>query len=366
MNPLLDLQKEGQSIWLDFITRGFIAEGKLKKLIDQDGLRGVTSNPTIFQKAFASGSDYDASIRTLAEKGLAAAAIFETLAIEDIQKACDEFKPVYDATKGRDGYVSIEVNPTLARDTKATLEEARHLYKAVHRPNVMIKIPGTVEGLSAIEQALSEGISINVTLIFSLERYQAVMDAWLSGLARLEKTGKSLASVASVASFFVSRVDVLIDAQLEKAKPADWEALKGKAAIANAQEAYTMFKNMQQSERYKELASKGAQVQRPLWASTSTKNPAYRDVIYVESLIGRDTVNTLPQPTVDAVRDHGQIKAALPADGKPVLAKLKAAGIDMAAVTRQLEEDGLKLFAESYKDLIQSLEKKKETLKAGV
>jgi len=366
MNPLLQLQKEGQSVWLDFITRGFINEGKLKHLIDEDGLRGVTSNPTIFQKAFAGSTDYDAAIRSLMEKGLSSAAIFETLAIEDIQQACDQFKAVYASTQGLDGYVSIEVNPHVARDAKATLAEARHLYQAVNRPNVMIKIPGTAECLSAIEQALGEGISINITLIFSLDRYQAVMDAWLAGLERLAKTGKPLAPVASVASFFVSRVDVLIDAQLEKSKPTGWEKLKGKAAIANAQEAYTMFEKMRAGPRFKALESKGAKVQRPLWASTSTKNPAYKDVIYVESLVGKDTVNTLPLATIDAFRDHGQAKKALPANGTEALQQLKNAGIEMAAVTRQLEEDGLKLFADSYDELIKSLDKKKEVLKAGV
>jgi transaldolase len=362
MNSLLQLQREGQSIWLDFITRGFIAQGKLKALITQDGLRGVTSNPTIFQKAFAGSTDYDAAIRRLAEKGLSSPAIFETLAIEDIQQACDAFRPVYDATQALDGYVSIEVNPHSARDGKATLEEARHLWRAVNRPNVMIKIPGTQEGLSAIEQAVGEGISINITLIFSLERYQAVMNAWLAGLERALKAGKPLAPIASVASFFVSRVDVLIDALLEKSNPAGWEALKGKAAIANAQEAYGMFEKMRATERFKALEAKGAKVQRPLWASTSTKNPAYRDVVYIESLVGQDTVNTVPLATIEAFRDHGIAKKALPASGAAVLRQLKDAGIDMAAVTKQLEEEGLKLFAESYDSLIKSLDQKKTAL----
>ena len=366
MNPLLALQKEGQSVWLDFITRSFIAQGKLKQLIDNDGLRGVTSNPTIFQKAFAGGADYDASIRALGQKGLDSSAVFETLAVEDIQKACDAFAGVYQATQGTDGFVSIEVNPHLARDTKGTLNEARRLHNAVNRPNVMVKIPATVEGLPAIQQALSEGISINVTLIFSLERYQQVMDAWLAGLEGAAKAGKPLAPIASVASFFVSRVDVLVDGQLEKRKPAGWESLRGKAAIANAQQAYAMFEKARASDRFKALAAKGAHSQRPLWASTSTKNPAYRDVLYVETLIGSETVNTLPLATIDAFRDHGQVRKALPtAEGAATLTALKAAGIDMGAVGKQLEDDGVKLFMASYDELIKSLEAKRDALKVG-
>jgi transaldolase len=366
MNPLLELQAAGQSIWLDFITRKFMAEGKLQKLISEDGLRGVTSNPTIFQKAISGGTEYDESINALIKKDVATPAIFEELAIADIQQACDLFRTVFDKTDGADGYVSLEVNPHLARDTQGTLAEARTLFKRVNRPNVMIKIPATQEGLPAIEQAIGEGININITLIFSLERYQAVMDAWLAGLEKLDKSGKPLQSVASVASFFVSRVDSLIDKQLADKKAA--EGLFGKAAIANATLAYQMFLKTTLGARFKALAAKGARVQRPLWASTSTKNPQYRDVIYVEELIGPDTVNTLPPATLDAYRDHGRTRVSLmenPAASVQALKELKAAGIDMDAVTKQLEDEGLKLFAESYDSLMKSLDEKKQALKVS-
>lgn len=381
---LRELEQLGQSLWLDFITRQFmapppmgggVAYGKLSKLITEDGLTGVTSNPTIFQKAITGGSEYDPAIQALLRQSKEAPAIFEALAVQDIQQACDLFKPVYDRTRGTDGYVSLEVNPHLARDTRGTLEEARRLFRRVARPNVMIKIPGTQEGLPAVEQALGEGINVNITLIFSLQRYQEVMDAWLAGLERLAKSGKPLAPVASVASFFVSRVDTLVDGLLEKRKPAGWESLLGQAAIANARLAYGMFLKMKGSPRFQALsarrlpASRQAHVQRPLWASTSTKNPKYRDVLYVEELIGPDTVNTLPLATVDAFRDHGQARQTLPGDlaqAERAIKDLAKAGIDMDPVTRQLEEEGLKLFADSYDSLIQSLEQRREALKTGV
>jgi len=282
----------------------------------------------------------------------------------------DEFRAVFDRTKGSDGFVSLEVSPLLARDTRKTLDEARRLFGAVNRPNVMIKIPGAQEGLPAIEQALGEGININITLIFSLKRYQEVMDAWLAGLERLVAKGsKPLSSVASVASFFVSRVDTLVDGLLEKQKPAGYESLLGKAAIANALLAYAMFLKMKSSARFQALASKGARVQRPLWASTSTKNPKYRDVIYVEELVGAETVNTLPLATIEAARDHARVRQALPGDtaaAEKVIQDLAKAGILMDPVTKKLEEDGLKLFSDSYDELIKSLEQKKETLKIGI
>jgi len=369
MNPLRDLEKQGQSIWLDFITRQFVADGHMQKLIDHDGLKGVTSNPTIFQKAFSAGKEYDAPISHLQAQGLSAERIFENIAIQDIQQSCDLFRPVYDQTRAGDGFVSLEVNPHLARDTQGTLAEARKLFDAVKRPNVMIKIPGTKEGLGAIEQALGEGININITLIFSLKRYQEVMDAWLAGLEKLAKAGPlsagrlPLAAVASVASFFVSRVDTLVDGLLEKKNRPE---LMGKAAIANARLAYQMFEKMKAGAPFKALGAKGAHIQRPLWASTSTKNPKYRDVLYVEELIGKETINTLPLSTVDAFRDHGRASATLPGDpgqAQKELDQLKQAGIDMDQVTKQLEDDGVKLFAESYDSLIKSLEAKKEALK---
>jgi len=369
MNPLRDLEKLGQSIWLDFITRQFIVDGHLKKLIENDGLKGVTSNPTIFQKAFSGGKEYDQPISQLQAQGLSAERIFETIAIQDIQQACDLFRPVYDRTHAGDGFVSLEVSPHLARDTQGTLAEARKLFDAVKRPNVMIKIPGTKEGLGAIEQALGDGININVTLIFSLKRYQEVMEAWLSGLEKLAKAASlpagrlPLAAVASVASFFVSRVDTLVDGLLEKKNRPE---LMGKAAIANARLAYQMFEKMKAGPRFQALAAKGVRVQRPLWASTSTKNPKYRDVLYVEELVGKETVDTLPLPTVDAFRDHGQAKAALPGDpaqAQKELDQLKAAGIEMDQVTQQLEDDGVRLFMESYDSLIKSLNEKKEALR---
>lgn len=375
MSSLHELQKYGQSIWLDFITRQFMAEGKLKKLIDEDGLSGVTSNPTIFQKAVTGGPAYDDTIRRGLAEDKPAGEIFEALAIEDIQNACDAFRPVYERTQGEDGYVSIEVNPHLARDTEGTQEEARRLWRSVNRPNVMVKIPGTKEGLPAIEQSLGEGININITLIFSLKRYEEVIEAWLKGLNRLASAGKPVSSVSSVASFFVSRVDSLVDKSLEEkiAKTGGEEKkilenLLGKAAIANAQEAYRIFEKTLAGPVYKALEMKGARVQRPLWASTSTKNPKYRDVVYVEQLIGKHTVNTLPLPTIDAFRDHGQARRTLPADPAAaalVLKGLSRVGIQMDQVTRQLEDEGIKLFTQSYDELIQSIEKKRDALKVA-
>jgi transaldolase len=365
MNPLIELHQAGQSIWLDFITRSYMTEGKLKKLIDSDGLSGVTSNPTIFQKAISTGTEYDASIQALIKQDKPTPVIFETLAIADIQQACDLFRPTWEKTQGNDGYVSLEVNPHLARDTKGTLEEARRLFKQVGRPNVMIKIPATQESLPAVEQAIGDGINVNVTLIFALERYQEVMDAWLAGLERLAAAGKSPKAIASVASFFVSRVDTLIDGLLEKKGHPE---LMGKAAIANAKLAYQMFLKVVLGARFKALAAKGARVQRPLWASTSTKNPNYRDVLYVEELIGPDTVNTLPPQTVDAFRDHGRIRQSLaenPQGSTQALARLADAGIDMKQVTKQLEDDGVRLFADSYDSLIASLEAKRKALKVA-
>jgi transaldolase len=296
------------------------------------------------------------------------------LAIEDVQMACDIFRPVYERTAGRDGFVSIEVSPRLARDTQGAQEEVRRLYRGVHRPNVMIKVPATKEGLPVIEKSLGEGININITLIFSLKRYEEVIEAWLSGLGRLAKQGKSLSSVASVASFFVSRVDALVDSLLEKeiAQAAGehkkaLESLRGKAAIANAQGAYRIFEKMIASPEFKALETQGAQVQRPLWASTSTKNPTYRDVLYVEELIGKRTVNTLPLATIDHFRDHGVVAEKLPADAvetESTMQRLAQAGIHMDQVTDQLEKNGIELFSKSYDELIGSIRQKRQALTA--
>jgi transaldolase len=332
MNPLIELQKFGQSVWLDFITRRFIAEGKLQRLIAEDGLRGVTSNPTIFQKAIIGGTEYDAAIRRLLDEKKTPAAVFEAIAIEDVQQACDVLLPVYKTTNGSDGFVSIEVSPGVARDTEATLDEVRRLHRGVNRPNVMVKIPGTKEGIPAIEQGLSEGININITLIFSLKRYQEVIDAWLAGIGRLAAKGGDIGSISSVASFFVSRVDAMVDSQLEKKISAasgdqkkELEALLGKAAIGNARQAYGIFQRAIGGAPFKTLKEKGARVQRPLWASTSTKNPQYRDVYYVEELIGEQTVNTLPLQTIEAFRDHGRVRKSIdenPAESAEMLQRL--------------------------------------------
>lgn len=374
MNPLLELQRQGQSVWLDFITRGFMNEGKLQKLM-ADGLSGVTSNPTIFQKAITEGTQYDQSIRRYLDEGRTAADTFEAVAVEDIQRACDILRPVYDRTNGNDGFVSLEVNPNLARDTIGTLEEVSRLFKSVNRPNAMIKIPATQEGLPAIEQALSDEININITLIFSLKRYQQVIDAWLAGLKRLAERGGNLSTVSSVASFFVSRVDTLVDKELEKKaekagseEKKELESLLGKAAIANARQAYQIFEKMSVSPSYKALEEKGARLQRPLWGSTSTKNPRYRDVYYVEELIGKNTVNTMPLQTLEAFRDHGQVKETVtqdPNESARILERLEQMGIHMEDVSRQLEVEGVRLFADSYNGLLESINQKREKLKVG-
>lgn len=370
MNPLKELVGRGQAVWLDFITRAWLKDGSLDHLIENDGLRGVTSNPTIFQKAIQGSADYDAPIQELSRKGLAAPAIFEELAVSDIRAACDHFTGVFRNTVGTDGFVSLEVDPHLAMDAKGTLVEARRLWKAVGRPNLMIKIPATRGGLPAISGALAEGMNVNVTLIFSLERYQEVLDSWQEGLEAAGKAGRDLGKIHSVASFFISRVDTLIDswieAKLRKASAADrplLEGLRGKAAIANARAAYRLFRETVRASRYLDLARKGAKVQRPLWASTSTKNPRYRDVVYVEELIDSDTVNTLPPATIDAFRDHGRVRASLlDGDPKVVLSALEQAGLSLKDATRQLELEGVNSFRDSYDSLLETIESKRRTL----
>jgi transaldolase/glucose-6-phosphate isomerase len=376
-NPLRQLNRAGQSVWFDYIRRWEMVSGHLKRLIAEDGLSGITSNPSIFEKAIAGSKDYDEVIQELASDGREAAQIFETLAVEDIQMAADLFLPTYSATDARDGYVSIEVSPTLAHDTAGTIGEARRLYGAVNRPNVLVKVPGTVEGLPAIQQLLGEGININITLLFAIARYEQVADAYIAALKKLAREGKPLKHVASVASFFVSRIDTLVDQQLdarlrEAKTDAERErisALFGKAAIANAKLAYQRFKEIFAGPRFQGLAQKGARVQRMLWASTSTKNPKYRDVLYAEELIGPDTVDTMPAPTLDAFRDHGKVRATIEeglAESRQVMAQLAEVGIDFAAVTRKLEEQGVEAFAKDYQKLLNSIaEKRAQVLEVG-
>ncbi len=369
-NPLLLLQKFGQSVWLDFIRRHLITSGELKRLIDQDGLRGITSNPSIFEKAITGSTDYIEFLEQLRSQDLSAPEIFERIAIRDIQDAADLLRPVYQATNRRDGYVSLEVSPTLARNTQGTIAEARRLWKAVNRENVMIKVPGTPEGVPAIRQLTSEGINVNVTLLFSQEAHVQVATAFIEGLEALQASGKDVSKIASVASFFVSRIDSLVDsiiaARLKTASsPQETKLLNsllGKVAIANAKQAYRKYTELFSSARWKALAGRGAQTQRLLWASTSTKNPTYSDTLYVDNLIGSDTVNTMPPATMDAFRDHGRVDRALDKDlaaADRTMDDLAHAGISMREVTEKLLEEGIQLFADAFKKLLAAVELKK-------
>jgi len=366
---LFELADQGQSVWLDFITRDLVRSGELERQIKEDGLRGMTSNPTIFQGAISKGNAYDEQIAGLIAEGKDASEIFEAVAVKDIQDACDLFRPLYDSVDGHDGLVSIEVSPTLARDTAATLADARRLWKAVDRPNVMIKVPGTDEGVAAIKTLLSEGVNVNITLLFSLESHKQVMWAYVEALEERAKAGQPIDRIASVASFFVSRVDTLVDKLLDEkiaAGDGDAESLKslqGKVAVANAKLAYENFQEIFGGDRFKALAAKGARVQRPLWASTGTKNKAYSDVLYVDSLIGPDTVNTLPPATLEAFIDHGTIARTVDQgveEAHTTLDGLKAAGIDIDVVTKQLENEGVASFAKSFEDLLAGVEAKRE------
>ena len=316
-NPLKQLELLGQSIWLDYIRRDLIASGELRRLIEEDGLRGMTSNPAIFEKAIVDSHDYDESIRVMSLKGNGAAEIYETISHRDVQSAADEFLPLYDRTDGKDGYVSLEVNPHLAHDTNGTMEEARRLWSALNRPNVFIKVPATIEGLPAIQQLISEGTNVNVTLLFGLPRYRQVAEAYLGGIEARATQGKAMKPVASVASFFVSRIDSHVDPLLapilaQGGREADLaKEVRGQVAVASAKLAYQIYKEIFDTLRFKRLADEGARVQRLLWASTGTKNPGYSDVKYIETLIGPDTVNTVPVETLNAYRDHGVAKASL-------------------------------------------------------
>jgi transaldolase/glucose-6-phosphate isomerase len=368
-NPLKALLSYGQSMWLDYIRRDLITSGKLKTMIDDDGLRGMTSNPSIFEKAIADSHLYDDMLKSLASQpDLNATSRYEQIAIRDIQDAADFLRPVYESSKFRDGYVSLEVSPLLALKTQETIDEGRRLWKAVDRENVMIKVPGTAEGLPAIRQLIGEGININVTLLFAQEVYEKVAEAYIAGLEDLAKRGGNLKKMAGVASFFISRIDTLVDSMIEEklktTKDAQQQALLksllGKVAIANGKLTYQRYQKIFSGARWEALASKGAQTQRVLWASTSTKNPAYRDVMYVEELIGPDTVDTMPPATVDAFRDHGRLRNSLIEDvpgSQKVMNDLEKAGISMKEVTTKLTIDGVKLFADAFHKLLEAVEK---------
>ena len=368
-NPLQELLNYGQSMWLDYIRRDLFSSGKLKQMITEDGLRGMTSNPSIFEKAIADSSLYDDVLKSLASRSdLDTTSRYEEVAIRDIQDAADALRGVYDESNFRDGYVSLEVSPYLARKTQETIDEAHRLWKAVKRDNVMIKVPGTAEGLPAIKQLIGEGININVTLLFAQEVYEKVAEAYVAGLEDLAARGGNLKKMASVASFFISRIDTLIDSLLNDKLKATTDAnqqallksLLGKIAIANGKLTYQKYQSVFSGPRWQALAAKGAQTQRVLWASTSTKNPAYRDVIYVEELIGPDTVNTMPPATVDAFRDHGLLRNSLTEDvagAAKVMSDLAKAGISMKEVTDKLTTDGVKLFADAFDKLLAAVAK---------
>jgi transaldolase len=366
--PLIRLQQLGQSPWHDNIRRQLLTSGTLKKMVEDGDITGLTSNPTIFEQAIADSSDYDADLRRLAAEGKNADQIFDALAIDDIRNAADVLAPVFERTGGKDGYVSIEVAPRLANDTPSTIREARRLWSTVNRPNLMVKIPATAAGVPAIEQSIADGLNINVTLIFSLKRYDEVMDAYLRGLIRRLESGQKIDRIASVASFFVSRVDTLVDKLLDEkisggAEKKDLlQSLKGKSAIANAKLAYAEFRRKFSTEAFAGLKNHGANLQRPLWASTSTKNPAYSDLYYVEALVGPDTVDTMPPATLAAYKDHGNPEPRLAKDvddARHVMDQLAEVGVSMDAVTKKLEEDGVASFAKSFDSLIAVVEKRR-------
>lgn len=370
-NPLLALREAGQSIWLDYIRRDLLRSGELRRLVEEDGVCGMTSNPTIFDKSISGTSDYDAQLNRLASDKRSAEEIYEALIVEDIREAADTLRPVFDRTGGGDGYVSVEVSPLLAHDTPGTIREVRRWAEVIARPNVMVKIPATPEGIPAIEEMIAEGRNINITLIFSLQMYQKVIEAYLRGLERRVAAGHPVARVASVASFFVSRIDTEADKRLEariKAAHDPREAeglhgLLGRVAIANAKLAYKMFREVFGSDRFKALARRGARLQRPLWASTSTKNPAYPDLLYVEALVGADTVNTLPPQTLAAFRDHGRVNPrAVMEDlsgATAVFTRLAEAGISIDDITKTVLDAGVILFADSFRELFATIESRR-------
>lgn len=370
INPLLHLQSLGQSIWMDFISRRTITSGQLQQWIERDGISGVTSNPSIFQKAITESDDYDESIQALILQGMTSEEILRWITVEDIQRVADLLRPTYDRTDGQDGFVSLEVSPKLAHDTRGTIEEARELWALVNRPNAMIKVPATSEGIPAIRELTGEGINVNITLLFGLPRYREVADAYISGLEMLAAKGKPLKNTASVASFFLSRIDTLIDPILEEKMKSDSPRaaiaarLRGEIATAAAKVAYEIYKELFSRERFKRLANKGAHTQKLLWASTSTKNPAYKDTKYVDALIGPETINTMPVDTLNAYRDHGHPEQSLDQEthrAYHLLNKLSIVGIDLNAITQQLEDAGVAKFTAAYDQLIDSL-REKETV----
>jgi transaldolase/glucose-6-phosphate isomerase len=375
--PLLELETFGQSLWLDYIRRSLLTSGELKKMIEEDGVKGITSNPTIFEKAIAGSSDYNEAMKKLAAENKNVEEIYSALVLEDIGHAADEFFPVYRKTNGQDGFVSIEVSPELAQDTEKTIQEARKLSALLDRSNVMIKVPGTPAGIPAIEQLISDGINVNVTLLFNLDNYEQVMEAYLKGLEKRVQQGKPLDAVNSVASFFVSRVDTAVDKllsnKIQRAKDsgekAKLESLLGKAAVANAKMAYQRFKKVFSSPRFEVLKNHGANVQRPLWASTSTKNPAYSDILYVQELIAKDSVNTMPPETIQNFKDHGKPRLTIEdklQEAEAVLKHLAELGIDLKQVTHKLQEEGVKAFSDSFEKLIHCIAEKREEYLKGL
>ena len=376
-NPLLQLKSYGQSVWYDTVDRAQLDNGLFKRMVDEDGIVGVTSNPTIFQKSISHGDVYDEQITQLVREGKNTSEIYEALAIRDIRTVADMMLPIYERANRQDGFVSLEVSPDLAHDTEASLAEARRFWKMVDRPNLMIKIPATPEGLPAIRQTLAEGLNINITLIFSIEDYRKVADAYISALEERNAEGKDISHIASVASFFVSRVDTLVDQLLENkikvasdsAEQQKLKSLEGKAAIANARLVYQDFKRIFHSPRFESLKHSGAHVQRPLWASTSTKNPAYRDVLYAEELIGPDTVDTMPLETIENFRDHGKVRRGVEDNiqqAKDELEELEKVGIHYDQVTKQLQDEGVQKFADSFHELFKGIEGKKQSIQAKI
>ena len=370
-NALAELRQCGQSVWFDTISRRLITSGALQRLIEEDGLRGMTSNPAIFEKAISGSADYSGPLRALSAAGRSAQEIYEAIAVEDIQWAADLLWPVYQESAGRDGFISLEVSPHLANDTQGTIDEALRLAADVNRENLMIKVPGTAAGVPAVEHLIGEGLNINITLLFARENYLQVADAYLNGLEKLDAGGGSLSEVASVASFFVSRIDTMVDALIEDrlrqvgraSERLALRALTGQAAVANAKLAYASYGEICASERWQKLAARGARTQRLLWASTSVKNPTYRDVLYVEELIGADTVNTMPEVTLDAFRDHGVVRPTLEEGlerARDVLEGLEELGISMRQVTDQLQVDAVDLFVKPFDQLLGAIEAQRE------